>query len=267
MTGLKFAIQRKHLKISLIVFLISAILSLHYFTMQDKMLYHSVYRMLFYLPLVLSSFWFGLNGAVSVSIAVCILYVPYVILQWQGTVNDFNRLLESILFVFIALVLGYLAQKERQKQKELIRSENLAAIGRALSEVAHDMKTPLIAVGGFAQQVYNKLAASDTNRKKLDIIIKETMGLERMVRGMLDFGRPIELKRSKTDLNQLVFETLEIASVMAEQSRVALQGNLESLLPPPFDRSVMDNKGPLKPHYKCNPGLSARWGSADLYQT
>jgi len=227
-------VQEKQLKIALIFFLILGIVSLHYFTMHEKMLFHAVYRMLFYLPLILSSFWFGLSGAVFVSMAVCTLYVPYVILQWQGAVNDFNRILESVLFIFIALVLGYLAQKERQKHIELTRSENLAAIGRALSDVAHDMKTPLIAIGGFAQQVYNQLDTRDANRKKLDIIRQETARLETMVKGMLDFGRPIELKKSKTDLNQLILETLEVAGVMAEQSGVALQGDLEHLLPPLF---------------------------------
>ena len=127
------------------------------------------------------------------------------ILQWQGTANDFNRVLESILFIFIALVLGYLAQKERQKHEELTRSENLAAIGRALSEVAHDMKTPLIAIGGFSRQVYSRTDPCDTNRKKLDFVIQETTHLETMVERMLNFGRPIESKRSKLDLNQWSF--------------------------------------------------------------
>ncbi|MFC1869249.1 PAS domain-containing sensor histidine kinase [Thermodesulfobacteriota bacterium] len=223
------AVQEKQLKITLIVFLILVILSLHYFTMHEKVLHHAVYRMLFYLPLVLSSFWFGLRGAILVSITVSLLYLPYVIFRWQGIGYDFNKILESILFVFIALILGYLAQKEREKHKELMHSENLAAIGRALSEVAHDMKTPLIAIGGFAQQVYNKPEASETNRKKLNVVIQETARLEMMIKGMLDFGRPIELSRSKTDLNQLIRETLEVAGVMAKQSRVALKRDLEPL--------------------------------------
>ena len=63
------AVQKKQLKIVLILFLILVVAGLHYFTIHEKMLYHAVYRMLFYLPLVLSSFWFGLNGAVLVSIA------------------------------------------------------------------------------------------------------------------------------------------------------------------------------------------------------
>jgi len=226
------AVKEDFLKLWLVVFLIVGIAGLHYFTIHDKMLHHAVYRMLFYLPLVLASFWFGLKGAVFVSVAVCLLYVPYVIVQWQGTVNDFNRILESLLFVFIALVLGYLAQKERQRHQELIRSENLAAMGRALSEVAHDMKTPLIAIGGFAQQVCSGLESVDIGRKKLQIVIQETARLEAMVKGMMDFGRPLDLEKSRTNFNRLILETLEVAEVMANQSSVALYDKLDPSLPP-----------------------------------
>jgi two-component system sensor histidine kinase HydH len=225
------AVQEKRLKIVLIVILVLGILSLHYFTLHQKIVYHAVYRMLFYLPLVLGSFWFGLRGSIFVSIAVALLYLPYVISRWQGIAYDFNKILEGILFVFIAIVLGYLVEKEKQKHKELIRSKSLAAMGRALSEVAHDMKTPLIAIGGFAQQVYKKLEPDDSNRNKLDVVIHETARLESMVKEMLDFGRPMEMMRSKIDLNQLVLDTTEIADVMARQSNVKLCVDLEPCLP------------------------------------
>jgi len=232
------AIRERQLKIAMIISLVLGIVSLHYLTVHEKMLHHAVYRMLFYLPLVLSSFWFRLKGAVIVSMTVCLLYIPYMIVQWHGAAQDLNKILESILFVFIAFVLGYLAQKERARHEELMLNESLAAMGRALSEVAHDMKTPLIAIGGFAQQVYNRLESNDADRRKLHIVIQETQRLEMMVKGMLDFGRPIELKRSKTDLNVLIHEALEVANVMARQSRVALKTDLDPFLPPLFLESA-----------------------------
>ena len=78
------------------------------------------------------------------------------------------------------------------EHKIFLRAERLAAVGKAVSEVAHDMKTPLMAIGGFANQVLRKLNRDDPNRKKLDTIIQETARLESMVRGMLDFGRRLQ---------------------------------------------------------------------------
>ena len=118
---------------------------LHYFTFPDLRNQHAVYWMLFYIPLVLGSVWFGIRGAGFVSAFVIILYTPYVLKQWQGlSAEDFDRLLEGAVYIGIALILGFLVDKERKKHRALIQAENLAAVGNAVSEIAHDIKTPLI---------------------------------------------------------------------------------------------------------------------------
>ena len=55
---------------------------LHYFTFPDLRYRHAVYWLLFYIPLILCSFWFGLKGAAFVSAFVTIFYSPYVFEQW-----------------------------------------------------------------------------------------------------------------------------------------------------------------------------------------
>jgi len=158
--------NRKTLKkVAIIAFMICAIIYLHYFTYPDLRHQHAVYRMLFYLPLILGSFWFGLKGAMVVSFGVSILYLPYVLEHWQGwSLEDFDRLLEGILCVAIAFILGFLVEKERKLHNALLRSESLAAVGHGVSEIAHDMKTPLVAIGGFAKQVFRVIDQEDPNR-------------------------------------------------------------------------------------------------------
>ena len=48
----------------------------------------------------------------------------------------------------------FLVESERKKHLAFVQAESLAAIGKAPSEIAHDMKTPLMAMGGFASQIY-----------------------------------------------------------------------------------------------------------------
>jgi signal transduction histidine kinase len=85
------------------------------------------------------------------------------------------------------------SERERREQAERLEAERLAAIGRAVSEIAHDMKSPLTAIGGFVNQVSRKLHTGEPDRKKLDIVMRETSRLESMVKEMLDFGRPIRI--------------------------------------------------------------------------
>jgi signal transduction histidine kinase len=190
-------------KVVVIAVMVSGIIFLHYFTFPDLIYRHAFYRMLFYLPLVLGCFWFGLKGAIYVSTSVLI----------------------------IAFVLGFLVEKGKEKQIALLRAENLAAIGRALFEAAHEIKTPLVAIGGFADQVYRKLKSDDPNRRKLDVVIQETARLESLVNNMLDFGRTVELQTHKINLNELVLESLEVAQPLANKSGVVLKSDLDFSLP------------------------------------
>ena len=225
-------INKEQIKIAVIAVMIGGILCLHYLTFPDLRHYHAVYRMLFYMPLVLGSLWFGMKGTAYVCISVSVLFLPYAIRQWQGfSFEDVYRLLEGVLYIVIALILGYLVEKERKKHKALVRAESLAAVGKEVSEIAHDMKTPLMAIGGFANQVFEKLEQSDPNQKKLDIVIQETARLESMVKEMLDFGKPLQLKPSKIDFNELVLESIKVAQPMAKKNGVRLETDLEHSLP------------------------------------
>ena len=220
-------------KVTAIVSMIASILCLNYFTFNGMRYEHALYRVFLYLPLVLGTFWFGLKGAICISATVLILYFPYVVEQWQGlSLEDFHEVLEAVLYVIIAFVLGFLVERERRKHRAFVRSESLAAIGRAVSEVAHDMKTPLMVIGGFVNQVSRRLGADDTSQEKLRIVTQETARLEFMVREMLNFGRPMEIQLTKTDLNQLVQETVDIAQPIATKNGLGIDIDLEASFPP-----------------------------------
>jgi two-component system sensor histidine kinase HydH len=233
------AAHKRWKKILIIGLMTGGILFLHYFTFPDLKYHHAVYRMLFYLPLVLGCFWFGLKGAVYISAGVSASYLPYLIDNWHGlSVEDFEKVLEGVLYFTIAFILGFLVERERKKHRALLQAERLAAVGRAISEVAHEMKTPLIAIGGFTNQVCQRLEKGDPDRKKLNIAVQETARLEALVKNMLEFGRPLEIQAEKTSLNELVLASVEVAQGMAKKSGVELKADLDpSLCPIALDRS------------------------------
>jgi signal transduction histidine kinase len=88
-----------------------------------------------------------------------------------------------------------------------------------------------MAIGGFAGQVARNLEVDDPNRKKLGIIVQETQRLESMVRDMLDFGKPLELQKSRKNLNDVVLDSVETTMPLARKSGVELEPRLEPSLP------------------------------------
>ena len=219
------------MKIMLIAGLLVMISLMHYMTDPHEIEYHAVHRRLYYLPLVLACFWFGIKGAAAVSISAIILYFPYAFYHWQGTFHDFDALIEAGLYVFIALTLGYLSERQKKEHLARIEAERLAAIGNVVSEIAHDMKSPLMAIGGFANQISRNLPVDSASSKKLQVITEEAGRLEKMVKEMLDFGKSLELDYSGVNLNVLLEEVLEVSKPIADKAGVSFKADLDKSLP------------------------------------
>jgi two-component system sensor histidine kinase HydH len=237
-------VERKKsvLKISVVLGAIIIISLLHYLTQRQEKYQHLFYRELYFLPLILAGIWFGLRGAVLTSLSVTIAYLPTVFGEWKGfSVNDLDRLLEILLLNIIAVVFGILSNREKKVLKTLQESETLVALGSAVSNIVHDMKTPLVAIGGYARSIKRKLADEDPHHEKLDIIVKETHRLDELTRDILDYARPVSLKRGLQDLNDLIRDCCPIAAEAADQRNV----KIETFLSPSL-RAISVDPGALK---------------------
>jgi signal transduction histidine kinase len=102
------------------------------------------------------------------------------------------------------------------------------------------MKTPLVAIAGFARQVLKKLREGDPQRDKLEIIHREAQRLESMVKDMLDFARPLDLRLTPADVNQLLKESFEVAQDLAREQGVTMESQLGADIPlTPLDAGRM----------------------------
>jgi signal transduction histidine kinase len=79
-------------------------------------------------------------------------------------------------------------QELRITQQKLIRSERLAALGNLVQGVAHEIRNPVMTIGGFAQRIKKELASNEKIWKYVDIIIDETNRLENLVRRIREFA-------------------------------------------------------------------------------
>jgi len=113
------------------------------------------------------------------------------------------------------LSLGWLKDKEATQQHKRRKAESLAAIGRAVSMIAHDLKTPLVAIGGLSRQLSKKLAADSPQGEKIKVIRQQADRLESMVLNMLDFAKPLTISRKPCDLKQILKQATEVVSETA----------------------------------------------------
>ena len=218
--------KEKTFKISLVIGVILGISLLHYLTQRQERYYHLFYRELYFLPLILAGIWFGLRGAILSSLFISLFYLPMVFNEWNGfSINDFDRILEIILLILLPLFWTF-SDREKKVLKNLQEAETLAALGGAVAGIVHDMKIPLVAIGGYARSLKRKLKEEDPNHEKLDIIVKETNRLEDLTKDILAYAGPVSLNRSLQDLNNLVRDCRPMTGELAEQRKVKIETRL-----------------------------------------
>lgn len=93
---------------------------MHYFIAFTESPLHNFYRLLYFIPIVLAAFNFGFKGGVFTSLAVSLIYSPFMLLSlgafgWQ-TVNE---LVEIILFFAIGVIAGILVENKNRSLQRL----------------------------------------------------------------------------------------------------------------------------------------------------
>ncbi|MBN1840689.1 MAG: PAS domain S-box protein [Deltaproteobacteria bacterium] len=69
----------------------------------------------------------------------------------------------------------------KQKNKQLVEAERLAALGQMANRVAHELRNPLTAVGGFARRINQQTTDDDPNKRYLQIIVDKVIIMENKV--------------------------------------------------------------------------------------
>ncbi len=225
-------------KIFITAALIAGISFFHYSTELSAQGSHIFYQGLYFLPVLLAGFWFGLWGALATSASITLLYLPFTFIHWGvSPAGDVTNVQVMVLYNLVAAILGILSDREKKKQLLLRDAESLAAIGKAASYLAEDMKAHLTTVGEHGRSIKDQLKADDPLGNKLNTIIQETHWLGKLVLEILAFSRPLELSLSKQGIQPIINDSLEFVRDYAARKNVTLQAHFPRDLPQfSFDR-------------------------------
>jgi signal transduction histidine kinase len=112
-------------------------------------------------------------------------------------------------------------EAQRKIGRELQTADRLAAISRVSSGVAHEVKNPLNAILLHVEVAKAKLERGETDvTPQMEIISREILRLDRVVKTFLDFTRPVELNLTTVGLQELMDEIVDLARPQADASGI-----------------------------------------------
>lgn len=134
-------------------------------------------------------------------------------------------LLALLLMAGLARNLKRQQQEQARLQDELRRSERLAALGKLLAGVAHEVRNPLAAIRSTVQ-LWQRMPESSQTPESLDAVIRAVDRLNETVSQLLHFSRSDATAREAVNINGLLRETLELFAAQAGSQRVEVQTDL-----------------------------------------
>ena len=256
------------MRMALLSLSIIGISLLHYLTPIHLPILHDIFQRLYYIPIIIAAFWFGMRGGLLTSIIVSIMYAPHVLFQWGvHPAMEMEKYLEIVLYNVVGGITGYLSQREEERrlqlqrtalgleesyrklqsqtdliigiEEQLRRAERLSALGELSAVLAHEIRNPLGSIRGTAEILRDDFPAGDRKYEFLEILIKETDRLNRVVEDFLGLARPLLVERETCDLVAELRDIVSLVSDEADMRGVRLECAGGALTPVRGDREKL----------------------------
>ena len=117
-------------------------------------------------------------------------------------------------------------------QNRMIQWEKMAALGEMAATVAHDIRNPLVSIGGFTRRLRKSLTDDDKGVRYADIIIQEVDRLERTLDNVMSYSRSYgHMEREPVALYGLLSECAELFTENFKKKEISLQRRFDKDLP------------------------------------
>jgi len=130
--------------------------------------------------------------------------LPALQLQMHGLIQEISRTVEQL----------------QQREHEILRAEQLSAVGQIAAGVAHELRNPLTAIKMLVQTGLEGQTPSGLAAEELTVIEQSIRRMEQYIQIFLDFARPPRAERRRTDLVDVVRRAVALVEGRARRQKV-----------------------------------------------
>jgi signal transduction histidine kinase len=139
----------------------------------------------------------------------------------KGDLADLDRQMGHVLDE-----IGRTIDQLQQREHEVLRTEQLAAVGQLAAGVAHELRNPLTSIKILVQTGLEGDPPPGLPPEDLTVVEQEVRRMEDYIRTFLDFARPPRSERRRTDLSGVVRRAVTLTEGRARRQRVTLSEEL-----------------------------------------
>ena len=114
----------------------------------------------------------------------------------------------------------------KKLHEQLIMAQRMAALGEVAARVAHDIRNPLVSIGGFARRLERSLEGPI--KEYAEIIVKEISGLEIILMEILSFVRGVSLEKQMVKVDSIVDEVTAVIKSGLEEKQITIVKELNA---------------------------------------
>jgi two-component system sensor histidine kinase HydH len=237
-------LSRTRTKVGSIVAMVLALAIATWLTPVDLVVLHNILHHLNILPLMLAGMLFGWRGAVQTLLLATILQSPSIYRHWHDTPLDAqDQVVELSTFGAAGIIAGFLADRERMQRlrveatklelervyqelsenvQHLKKTERLTAAGQLAASLAHEIRNPLASISGAAGILARGQAPPESREECLDILMKESVRLNKLLTNFLDFARPRLPRLQRTEPVSIIQSVTLLTQHVAARQNVNL---------------------------------------------
>jgi two-component system, NtrC family, sensor histidine kinase HydH len=95
-------------------------------------------------------------------------------------------------------------------RERMLESDRLAAMSSMAEGLAHEIRNPLVSIGGFARRISRQVSSEDPIKQYVDVIVDEVGRLEKILRQMFDYTGDVIGYFQEHEINKLVEDSLTL---------------------------------------------------------
>lgn len=116
--------------------------------------------------------------------------------------------------------------KIKTAHEKLVAEEKSGALDLMLDEIAHEVRNPLVSIGGFARRVCDNLPEGNLNKKYMEMILEDVVKLENMVRQLIEIKTSSLSYIEPANINDVIIKALDGLDEALEENAVNVETEL-----------------------------------------